>query len=826
MKLNPRSAAVLMTLLSYGYATAQTASPPAPKADEPQTLDTVVISTGTRTSGLRAVDSPSPVQVIDGAALQRGGQPDVIQSLSRIVPSYTTDAKGGDAAALTTAARLRGLSPNHTLVLIDGKRRHGTANLNVTGSPYQGGASADLGLIPGAAISSIEVLQDGAAAQYGSDAIAGVINIHLRRNPTGGSVTADVGQYFDGGGNTYHASANLGLQPSASSFVNLTFDKKYRGHSDRSDQDYRFEEPYVTQNANGNLTTATRNRTAANVSGYPYLNHTFGDPSIQQELFTANAGVELGQDLALYSVLTAASKYGAAIQNYRGPSTAYAVYPQGFSPVEVHDETDRALTLGFKGGAPSGIQFDLSTTYGRNNANVLNVDSINTAWLSDKGSAQSRFDEGYLRSTQWVTNLDLSHDVAIAGWASPLNVSGGLEYRRDGYGIGQGELSSYYKGGAAAFPGYTPSDAGAHSRNSQALYLDLAGSPIKGLQLDGALRSEHFSDFGSSNVGKLSGRFQLAPTVALRGTASTGFRAPTLAEEYYSATQVSPNTATALLPSYAPAAQLLGFEPIKAEKSNNLSLGAVFTPTERLTASVDIYQILIRDRIIQSGSLVGTLGGTVLNQTVNDAITLNGNTLPSGITKTSVTVFTNGGDARTRGLDGVLTYAGDRTDWGRVDWSAALNINQTKLIKVKNNAKVAGGAPLLDQAAISVQEKAQPAYRLNLGALWRTGAWTVDLHENVYGPFSYYSSYDNVTYYENKISPKYTTDIDVNYAVNKAWSLSVGATNLFNVYPNELNKDYRQVLNDKGNQNVAWASTYSPIGINGGYYYARANYKF
>lgn len=826
MRLNARAVAAALLILSLAEAHAQSAPAVGEAGATGTSLDTVTISTGTRTSGLKAVDSPSPIQVIDGSALQRSGQPDVVQSLSRIVPSYTTDAKGGDAAALTTAARLRGLSPNQTLILIDGKRRHGTANVNVTGSPYQGGASADLGLIPAAAIGSIEVLQDGAAAQYGSDAIAGVINIHLRRNPNGGAVSADVGQYFDGGGNTYHASANVGVQPSASSFINLTFDKKYHGHSDRSDQDYRFEEPYVTQNAGSNLTALGQNRTAANIAGYPHLNHTFGDPSIQQELFTANAGIELGRGLELYSLLTAASKYGEAIQNYRGPSTAYAVYPQGFSPVEVHDETDHALTLGLKGGSTSDIQFDLSTTYGRNNANVLNVDSINTAWLKDTGSAQSNFDEGYLRSTQWVTNLDLSHDVPIEGWASPLNVSGGLEYRQDGYGIGQGEPSSYYKGGAAAFPGYTPSDAGDHSRHSQAIYLDLAGAPVKGLQLEGALRSEHFSDFGASNVGKLSGRFQLVPTVALRSTASTGFRAPTLAEEYYSATQVSPTSASVFLPSYSAAAKLLGVQPIKAEKSDNFSLGAVFTPSERLTASLDAYQIVIHDRIVQSGSLIGTLNGKVVNQTVNDAIAFNGNTLPSGITKTSVTVFTNGGDSRTRGLDGVLTYAGDRTDWGRVDWSAALNINQTKLTNVKNGATAVGGAPLLDQAAISVLEKAQPAYRLNLGALWRTGAWTVDLHENIYGPFSYYTTYDNVTYYENKIGVKYTTDVDVNYAVNKAWSVSLGATNLFNVYPDGLNKDYRQVLNNKGSQNVAWASTYSPIGINGGYYYARLNYKF
>ena len=815
MKLNSRSTAVLVSLLSYGHVMAQTA-PATPS--EPPSLDTVV-TTGTRTSGLKAVDSPAPVQVLDGATLLRGGQPDLVQTLTRLIPSYTADAKGGDAAALTTAARLRGLSPNHTLILVDGKRRHGTSNVNVnSGSPFAGGASADLGLIPASAIDRIEVLQDGAAAQYGSDAIAGVINVILKKHAQGGSITADAGQYFDGDGETAHLSANLGLRPSEGSFLNLSADLKYHGHSDRTDLDARFAPPYLKPT----------DANVVNAPGYPYVNHTFGDASIQQQLLTAKGGLSLGGGLEAYTLLTAAQKYAEAIQNYRGPSTARAVYPSGFSPIEVHDEDDGAATFGLKGPAGADWRFDLSSTYGRDDAKVRNNESINTAWLADTGSRQTNFDEGYLRSTQWTTNFDLNRDVAISGWTSPLNVALGAEFRRDGYVIGEGELSSYYKGGAAAFPGYAPSDAGSHSRTSQSLYIDLAGSPIERLQLDGALRYEHYSDFGSATVGKLSGRFELQPTLALRGTASNGFRAPTLAEEYYSATQVSPATASVFLPNYSPAARLLGVDQLKPEKSRNLSLGLVFTPTPRLTTSLDVYQIWIDDRILQSGALIGTLEKVEKSRAVNDAIRFNGNTLPADIGSTSVTVFTNAGDSRTRGADLVLTYADDYAALGKVDWSVAANVNETKLSNIANASGIVGGQALLNKAAISALEKGSPAFRLNLGALWRQGRWTVDLRENVYGPLSYYTTINNVVFYENRIGTKFTTDLDVNYAFSKAWSVSVGANNLFNVYPDGLNPAYRQALNDSNpiRQNVQRYSTYSPIGINGGYYYARASYKF
>ncbi|RZK99857.1 MAG: TonB-dependent receptor [Rubrivivax sp.] len=814
MHFNSRPALALMVLLSPAVVLAQVAK----EGQSAQELDTVVISTGTRTSGLKAIDSPAPIQVLDGSVVQRTGQPDLVQALSQFLPSFTADAKGGDASALTVAARLRGLSPNHTLVLIDGKRRHGTANVNVSAGAFRGGAAPDLSLIPASAIERIEVLQDGAAAQYGSDAIAGVINIILKKNDAGGGITVDSGRYFDGDGQTNHGSVNIGLKPAEGAFLNFSADVKSRQHSDRSDVDSRFVPPYLT-GGNANV---------VNVPGYPYVNHTYGDPGIEQQLLSLNAGVDLGGGRQLYSLFTAAHKYAEAIQNYRGPASAPAIYPLGYSPIEAHDEDDTGFTVGLKGQAFAGWAYDLSSTYGRNRAKVLNLASVNVNLLNATGSSPTNFYEGYLRAKQVTTTLDVNRDFNV-GWASPLNVALGVEHRRDSYAIGEGDATSTVLGGAEAFPGYTRNDAGNHARHSEALYVDVAGSLTEKLQLDAAVRTEHFSDFGGATVGKLTGRYEVWPTLALRGTVSSGFRAPTLAEEYYSATKVSPSDATVQLPSYAPAAALLGIDKIKPEKSHNLSLGFVAKPSARFTTSLDVYQIEITDRILQSGNLIGQSGATIRSQAVIDAIVANGNVLPANLTTKQLSLFSNAADTRNRGADLVLTYADAYGGWGKVDWSAGANYNEVKVTRLSPTPAQLNGQLIQDAAARSYLEKASPKYRLNLGALWRVGAWSVNLRENIYGPSSFLASLNNITYFENRLGTQFITDLDVNYRFNKQWSVSVGANNLFNVYPDPLNPDYRAALRNRTpspSQDVQKYASFSPIGINGGFYYAKANFNF
>jgi iron complex outermembrane receptor protein len=772
-----------------------------------------VIVTGTRRSGLKAVDSASPIQVLDSGSLERTGQPDLIQALAQNMPSFTAQAFGGDTANLTLSARLRGLSPNDTLVLVNGKRRHTTANLAVLAGPFQGGAATDLNFIPVAAIDHIEVLQDGAAAQYGTDAIAGVINIILKKDASGGSLTTTGGAYIDQGGQTGDASFNIGFEPSDKSYINLTGEHKYHAHSDRSDID-----PRVTNAANlasmPNLTKA---------DGYPYANKISGDAAYHISLLSLNAGVDLG-GTELYGIATYGKKTADAFENYRVPSRLPKVYPNGFNPREALDETDFGLTAGAKGQV-AGWNWDLSSTYGRDKADIGVLNSGNISLFNDTGATPTEFHAGQFIASQWTTSLEVANEFAV-GWASPLSVAGGLEYRRDTYEIGAGDPASRYKEGSQSYPGFSLTDAGSHNRNNKSVYIDVAGSPVANLKLDAAARYEKYSDFGSAKVGKLTGRYDFTPAVALRGTISNGFRAPTMAEQYYSATNVSPTQASVQLAPNSPAAALIGINGLKSEKSTNYSVGLVLHPMPKATLTVDAYSIEIRDRIVGSGTLFGS-GNTVNSPAVVAAIKANGNILDPTVTRTGISVFSNAANTKNKGVEAVFSYASNFGDMGRVDWSTAFNYNKVDVTKINQAPSQLLPQKLLDQAAIASLESSSPKTRLNLGALWKLGDWTVNLRESMYGSSSSYSSLNNVDYFNTKIGTLFTTDLEVSYRVTKAITASAGANNLFNKYPDKVNQAYiaaaRAALNTAA---VTQYPSFSPIGINGGYYYARLNYTF
>ena len=810
-----------MCKLSLMAVALQSALAGAQSAPAPEKIDAVIV-TGTRTTGLKAVDSPSPIQVLDLAALERTGQPDLIQALAQNLPSFTAQAIGGDTANLTLSARLRGLSPNHALVLINGKRRHTTANLAVLAGAYQGGAATDLSFIPVAAIDHIEVLQDGAAAQYGTDAIAGVINIILKSNDEGGSASATVGKYFDGGkrsgfdgsGRTADVSANLGLKPFDRAFLSISAESKYHGFSDRGGIDPRVIDA-------GRLAS---NPTMRTFPGYPYVNHISGDASYHLTILSANAGVDLGNGLEVYSVATYGQKKARAYENYRLPSRLRAIYPAGFNPLESLKEDDYALTGGIKGKAASW-NWDLSSSYGRDNDQISTINSGNVSLYNDTGYTPRDFHAGAFIASQWTNNLDISRDFSI-GWKSPLSVAFGLEQRTDKYEIGNGDAPSRYKEGSQSFPGFSLTDAGKHRRTNVAGYVDIAGSPIDKLKLDAAARVEHYSDFGNATVGKFTGRYDFTPEFAMRGTVSNGFRAPTLAEEYYSATNVSPTSAFVQLAPNSPGAKLVGVNGLKSEKSQNISLGFVAHPIPKMTVTLDAYVIKIKDRIVGSGALYGS-GGAVNSPAVTAAIVANGNTLDPTVNFTGINIFSNAADTKNTGAEFVLSYASNYGEFGRVDWSTAGNYNKVEVTKIKLAPPQLLPQTLLDQAAISDLETASPKYRINLSALWKKGSWSVYLRETIYGPSSEYGTEDGSTYYKTTITRKAITDLEVANQVTKSLTLAVGANNLFNQYPNKVNSgllaEHRAGLE---NAAVGIYPSFSPIGINGGYYYARVSYSF
>ncbi|MES2163855.1 MAG: TonB-dependent receptor [Pseudomonadota bacterium] len=802
-------AAVLSTL-SLGSAYAADAA----EAAAGDATVSAVIVTGTRSSGIKVENSASPIQVLDAASLQRTGQPDLIQALAQNLPSFTAQAFGGDTANLTLSARLRGLSPNNTLVLINGKRRHGTANLAVLGGPYQGGAAADLNYIPVSAIDHIEVLQDGAAAQYGSDAIAGVINIILKSNNHGGTASATGGGYSDGGGRTGDASANVGVEPFKDAYLSLTAESKYHGYSDRGGIDPRVINPANMAAYPGMFQQA----------GYPHVNHISGDAQYHLNVLAANFGYDFAPDSQLYAIATWGHKEARAYENYRLPSRLPKVYPTGFSPKETMKQDDFALTGGVK-GVLAGWNMDLSSTYGKDTSKIGVADSGNVSLFNDTGSTPTVFRAGSFIASQLTTSLEASREFAV-GWAKPLNVAAGLEHRIDQYEIEAGDAASRYKEGSQSYPGFSLTDAGSHRRTNEAAYIDLAGNPVTDLTLDLAARYEHFSDFGNAKVGKFTARYDISPVVGVRGTFSNGFRAPTLAEEYYSATNVGPTTAFVQLAPNSAGAKLVGVDGLKPERSTNFSLGLVLNPAANLAITLDAYQIKIRDRIVGSGALYGS-GGSVNSPAVVAAIKANGNVLDSTVSQTGINIFSNAVDTRSRGLEFVATLNENYGTAGKVDWSVAANYNKVEVTKINQAPTQLLPQTLLDQTAISDLETASPKVRINLGALWKIGAWTINLREAIYGKSSEYGSEDGSVYHLTEISAKAITDLEVGYKISPAWSVAVGANNLFNKYPNGVNP---LLLADEraagDNAAVTVLPSFSPIGINGGYYYVRANYKF
>lgn len=802
------------------YAVDTTRSDSEP-SDSEQSLEQVIV-TGTRQTGVRAEDSAAPIQVLDAETLAHTGQPNLIQALTQQLPSFNAENFGGDTSNLTLTARLRGLNPNHTLVLVNGKRRHTTANFHVASGGAQGASSADLDLIPVAAIDHIEVLQDGAAAQYGSDAIAGVINIILKNNASGGSVTATAGQYYRGDGDTSGYSVNAGFEPIADGYFNITAESRYHAFSDRGDYDHRVVPGSV-------LTNSGYDSSWNFIPGYPYLNHISGDANYDTKTVFYNAGVKFGA-AELYSFGSYGHKDAESYENYRLPNRLPAVYPQGFSPRETLLEDDYAGTLGAKGGL-GAWSWDLSSTFGQDKDVIGVTHSANTSLYADEGYTPTSFHNGDFISSQWTNNLDVTREFDIG--AKPLTLALGVEQRHEIYEIAAGDAASRYKSGSQSYPGFSLTDAGSHSRDNVGGYVDVAFYPLSRLSVDVAGRAEHYSDFGSTTSGKLTTRFDVSDVVAVRGTVSNGFRAPSLAEEYYSATNVSPTSASVQLPANSAAAKLLGFDNLKPEKSTNLSLGVVLNPLPDLNITLDAYQIEIRDRIIGSEFIYGQNGSTTVSQLVLDAITANGNTLESGITYAGVQVFVNGADTRTRGLELTARYPTYLGAAGRVDWSLSANYNTTDVTGVVSTPAVllasvaSGNQGLVAPYSFGKQsalEDTSPKYKAVLGAFYTLGRFTANLRGTFYGEAAQSTQIGGV-WSRSEVSPAIITDLDLAFELTSALKVSVGANNLFNQYPDELSAEARG-LNISGSNGVGKYPTFSPYGFNGGYYYGRVTYSF
>jgi iron complex outermembrane receptor protein len=863
-------AAIAVASFSASAALAQAAPAVADEADS-----STIIVTGTRTTGMKAADSPAPIQLLGSDALQRTGSPDLLTSLAQNLPSIQAQSFGSDLQAHNLQLKLRGLSPNHTLILVNGKRRHGTANVSVAGGPYGGSAAPDISFIVPESIDHVEVLQDGAAAQYGTDAIAGVINFIQKKADHGGTVNVTGGQYYDQGGKTYAIGGNIGMAPFEGAYLNVSAQKKHKGFSFRGD---------INPQA---VTLSTTYPAIKNLPGYPYTNRIIGDPKIDQTVANFDAGYEFG-DFELYSFGSYGHKKATAYENTRPPTTVVSAagvpfYPGGFQPQESIDETDYAFTGGLKGNV-GDTTIDLASTYGKDFIKVYVLQSANAQLYRDTGYTPTTFHDGDFFASQWSNTLDLTHAFDV-GLAEPVNVAGGLEFRHETYGIKAGDPASYYGGGAQSFFGYSPNDAGAYKRNNFSQYIDVSLRPVEHLLVDGAVRHEHYSDFGDTTVFKLTSRYDFSDAIALRGTVSTGFRAPTLAEGGYSGINVGPSSVSGVLPPASAAAGALGFGGLKPEKSTNYSLGLVLNPAPRFTITLDAYQITIRNRIMISsgfngftgnrcpagysgsnagaclpynddlykiynqlavlGAVNGALGGSTNISSLAGATAIPSYVLFDGANRATdgsvaVQSFVNGVKMRTRGIDLMATYAADLGDMGKLDLTFTGNYNANKVLNINalpsalySSTINPGLTSLIDTGSVVELEHSTPRFRATLNALWNWGKFSVNARESFYSEVYAFetarSGPDAGNLIKIPVKSSFITDLEVGYQIVESLKLSIGANNLFNKYPTERSKQFirnAELANNERGYSTSKYPLFSPFGINGGYYYARASFKF
>ncbi len=827
---------------SSGPVLAQIAAPPQ-RVEEASEGDAIIV-TGTRAIGTIAADSAAPIKVLSEERMSNVGQPNLNQVLTQLVPSFTAQAFGGDTANLTLSARLRGLSPNHTLVLVNGKRRHGTANLAVLGGPYQGAATADLDLISPSSISRIEVLEDGAAAQYGSDAIAGVINIILKNDKSGGDGYVTAGKYYDVGGETYAGTIHLATAIGDAGFVNVTAFHRYNDFTIVGGLDRRVTD--TEGNLRANLSAAQK-ALYVNIDNFPYVNKINGNARSRLTNLQYNSGYDFG-GVELYSFGTYSRRNSSAYENLRVPDRVIAspvlgvrgtlttpgeliFDPNGFSPREGVKEDDYGATAGLRGEA-GGFTYDLSATYGSDRNLIYTLDSANASLFVDTHFTPTDFYNGLFKATEFTANADFTRQFEL-GLFEPLNVAIGAEYRRNTYEIGSGDPASIYKEGGQSYPGFRPSDAGKHDRNNKSLYVDVAAMLSEAWKLSGAVRFEDYSDFGSTVIFKGTTRYDFSSAFALRGTVTTGFRAPTLAESFYSATNVSPTSAFVQLPANSNAARLLGFDRLDAEKSANFSVGTVIRPAPRLTITLDAYQVKIRDRILGTGSIFGS-GGATNFPIVTAAIIANGNILDPTVNQTGINIFTNGADTRTRGVDLMVDYRKRLSAASDINLTLTANYNKTKVTSIDlapaQLTKAGASSPiaLFDRTAISNLERASPRYKLIASAVYSLDRFSAVLRGTLFGKTSQDQSPNGGTYYRQEIGTAFVGDVELGYKPAQWLKFSLGANNAFNKRPPRvevLDGPFPRTIVNGGNVYDA-PLNFSPYGINGGYYYARLNFDF
>jgi iron complex outermembrane receptor protein len=818
------------TTLSLALALAFTALPAAaqdPQAAPANELDTIQVL-GSRAKNRTAAETAAPVDIIRAEQIERTGVQELGQLLQTLEPSFnfsrTTISDGTD---IIRPATLRALGPDQVLVLINGKRRHQQALVNVQQTIARGSAGTDINAIPVTAIERIEVLRDGAAAQYGSDAIAGVINIVLKKQTKETQLFFEAGQTREGDGDVLHGGLNHGFAIGDDGFVNVSVEYRDREETNRAGPDtLRVARPRVTQR--------------------------IGDADSTDAYLWANSGFALGTG-ELYAFGGLSRREGDSSGFYRSAGdgrTVPALYPNGFLPNIITTVDDVALAVGYRAQLGDNWDWDVSVNHGRSKFGFHERNSVNVSWWYEPRPGGGIFaesptsaDTGTLKFEQTTFNLDFRGNLEI-GTSEPLSLATGVEYRREDYAIEAGDPVSYtygrtnnpaipifnQNGGFAApgiqgFPGFSPNEEVDDGRSNYAVYLDAETRFGGNFLVAGAVRFEDYSDFGNTTTGKLSLRYDFSDAFALRGTVSTGFRAPGVQQLFYSQRSTNIDPTTGLLADTLTARQnsavtrAFGIEPLKEEESKNASIGFSFTPSENFSLTVDLFRIDIDDRIIFSSNIapesVGT-DGLPCNAT-NSNCPVRGILAPFGVAQAQF--FTNAIDTRTTGID-IVAELSTEAAGGTLDLTALLHWNQTEVKSRRSQSPILSPTQLFDDSQVTLIEEGQPGSHHVLQGVWTRGRWDWTLRANYYGSVAgegftpgFKQTWDGATLF----------DLALGVDITDKLRLQVGGNNIFDTYPDKWDPVQAFPFPQLG-FTYGWETL--PFGINGAYYYGRVSYRF
>jgi iron complex outermembrane receptor protein len=855
-----------------GTADAQTASVTGAATAATQEHQDEIVVIGTRRTDRTLTNSASPVDVISSAELQAQPSANMLDSLKNIIPSFFVGQNTiSDASSFVRAPSLRGLPSDEVLVMLNGKRYNRSALVQVytggdTGLSF-GSQGSDISAIPSIAIKSLQVLRDGATAQYGSDAIAGVLNYGLKDNNSGLEIDGRYGQYYKGDGRSRQIAANLGLAVTERGFINLSGEYDREGGTSRGET-----RPLALIFAAQNPGLATQ------LPNYPGPAQIWGSSPSHGYKFMVNSGYDVTDDSKLYFVGNLAHSYANESFNYRSPISGTAVdsngvthslgangsfnpiyltpcptgnltcpaggfvkngtifdftsiYPAGFTPRFVGKTDQRYGTLGYKGDV-GGLHYDLSASLSRNSLGLSMYDSLNASYGPD---SQTTFKFGKLIQKEADANLDLSYPIEV-GLASPITLSGGAEWRREEYTQTSGDVQSYGVGpyavsfplytmtapgvyipagtssaqspGASGYGGTSPEASGSWAQKSYAVYGDVETDITSALSVGVAGRYEHYDTFGGKAVGKINAIYKIVEGFSIRGTVGTGFHAPSPGQshdEILTTNFVAGNQVqTGTYPVDSPISQFYGASTLKPEKSTNYGLGFVATPMHGLTLTVDAYNIKVDDRIGISQNFTVT-AADIVAQPALVAVGAGGN----------INYFTNGFDTRTRGIDVVGTYH-THMDVGDLTLTLAYNYNKSKVTKF--DPAVISTPQIIDVAHLA------PNHRAVFSAAYAIGDFTFNARENYYSWWR-----DEVDYPGQKFGSKATSDLDVSYSFSEILTVTVGGSNLFDTHPNKIAQSASNAIypvTGSTSDGQVYPRSGGPFGINGGLWYLRARVKF